>query len=140
MERIKHEKNKRYGWLILIAAANWIMIGLVIWKVDPETIRDFIFPGSYFPMIILVFGGIFWLLSILFLSASRSLRWTIGITIFLLLRILKLGTVMNGILILGLLVCWEVYFYRKNPKRKGAITTEDSGTALVRSTESRNDE
>ncbi len=112
MERNKHERKKRYGWLVFFAVVNWLAIALAIWKIDPETVKDFIIPGSYFPMLILVAGGIFWLLSILFLSATRAFRWTMGITIFLLLRILKLGTVMNGVLILGLLVSWEVYIFR----------------------------
>lgn len=114
MERIKHERNKRYGWLVAIAAINWLAIAWVVWRVDPETIKDFIIPGSYFPMLMLVAGGVFWLLSILFLSAARAARWTLGIMVFLLLRVLKLGTVVNGIFIVGLLVCWEVYFFKNN--------------------------
>lgn len=77
---------------------------------------NFIFPGSYLPMGILLTGGIFWLLAILTLSAVKALRWTLGIMIFIYLRILGLGSVLNGTLILGLLVLWEVYSYKKKPK------------------------
>ncbi|KKT64676.1 MAG: hypothetical protein UW58_C0038G0008, partial [Candidatus Collierbacteria bacterium GW2011_GWC2_44_30] len=87
-------------------------IGLVIWKVDPDLIKDFIVPGSYLPMTLLVLGGIFWLLSILFMSSSTALRWAVGITMFLELRVLGLGSILNGILILGLLVSWEVYTHK----------------------------
>lgn len=118
MEINKHRQKKRYGWLVFFAALNWLAIGLVIWKVDPETIRDFIIPGSYLPMTILVMGGVFWLLSILFLSASRALRWTLGITAFLQMRVLGLGTVMNGVLILGLLVSLEIYLMKTRPKKE----------------------
>ena len=117
---------------MFFAVINWVAIGLVIWRVDPETIRDFIIPGSYLPMTLLVMGGIFWLLSILLMSASAALRWTIGMTAFLELRVLGLGSVLNGILILGLLISWEVYTYKsrtqgiKEPaSRQGGSRTQE---------------
>ncbi len=124
MEINKNRRKKRYGWLVFFAVINWLAIGLTIWRVDPETIRDFILPGSYLPMTLLVMGGIFWLLSILFLSASRALRWTLGVIAFLEMRFLDLGTVMNGVLILGLLISWEVYAYKSKPK-------ENSGSEIA---------
>lgn len=65
---------------------------------------------------ILLTGGIFWLLSILTLSSVRALRWTLGIMMFIYLRVWGLGSIFNGVLILGLLVVWEVYSYKKKPK------------------------
>ncbi len=125
MERSKHERNKHYGWLLFFAATNWLVIGLMIWKVDPENIANFIIPGSYLPMGVLLTGGIFWLLSILTLSAVRALRWTAGIMIFVYLRLFGLGSPLNGGLMLGLLVLWEVYTYKAKPRRlDGAEKTE----------------
>jgi len=116
MEQRKHERKKRYGVLVLIALVNWVAIGLAIWKIDPDNIVNMIIPGSYLPMGILVMGGIFWLLSILTLSSVRALRWTVGIMVFIYLRVWGLGSVLNGVLILGLLAVWEVYIYKKKPK------------------------
>jgi len=109
-------RNKNYGWLLFFTVVNWLVIAYVIFRVDPETMKDFIFPGSYLPMVIITAGGVFWVLSILFMSAARALRWTIGIILFLLLRLLGLGTPMNGALILGLLVSWEVYQLKSKTK------------------------
>ena len=117
MEIIKKRQKKRYGWLVFFAFLNWLAIGLVIWKVDPETIKDFIIPGSYLPMTILVMGGVFWLLSILLLSATRALRWTVGVTAFLEMRVLGLGSVLNGVLILGLLISLEIYLMKTKSKK-----------------------
>jgi len=117
----KHRQKKRYGWLVFFAGLNWLVIGLVVWKVDPETMKDFILPGSYLPMTLLVMGGIFWLLSILFLSSTRALRWTIGAVAFLELRVLGLGTAMNGVLILGLLISWEVYLFKSRPRERKSV-------------------
>ncbi len=116
MERNKHERNKKYGWLIFFAVVNWLAIGLSIWKIDPENMANFLFTGSYLPMGILLAGGIFWLLSILTLSSVRALRWTLGIMVYVYLRIWGLGSVFNGVLIFGLLAVWEVYNYKKKPK------------------------
>jgi len=114
---VKSRQKKRYGWLIFFALINWLAIGLMVWRVDPDSMKDLILPGSYLPMTILVMGGVFWLLSILFLSAARALRWTLGIIIFLELRVLGLGTPMNGLLILGLLISWEVYTYKSKAQK-----------------------
>lgn len=116
MERNKHERNKRYGWLIFFAILNWMAIGLTVWKIDPDNMANFIFQGSYLPMGLLLMGGVFWLLSILTMSSVRALRWTLGIMIFVYLRLWGLGTILNGILIFGLLVLWEVYLFKSKPK------------------------
>lgn len=115
MERSKHERNKKYGWLLFFAGVNWLFIGLMVWKVDPENMANIIIPGSYLPMGILVMGGVFWLLSILTLSAIKAMRWTIGIMVFVYLRLFGLGSILNGALILGLLILWEVYNYKAKP-------------------------
>ncbi len=116
MERNKHERNKKYGWLIFFALLNWIAIALTVWKIDPDNMANFLFHGSYLPMGILLTGGIFWLLSILMLSSVRALRWTLGIMMYIYLRIWGLGSILNGVLILGLLSVWEVYSYKKKPR------------------------
>lgn len=118
MEVSKRREKKRYGWLIFFAVLNWLAIILVAWKIEPESIRDIILPGSYLPAVLLLMGGFFWLLSILFMSSSRALRWTLAITIFLELRLIGLGTVMNGLLILGLLLSWEIYTLKSKPTEK----------------------
>lgn len=123
MEQRKHEGNKKYGWLIFFAAINWLAIGWVLWKIDPENMVNFLIPGSYLPMGILLFGGIFWLLSILTLSSIRATRWTFGIMIFLYLRVWGLGSILNGLLILGLLILWEVY---RNKERTQGIKTSEN--------------
>lgn len=120
MDEVRRKQHKkRYGWLLLFTILNWLAIAYVVFFVDPEAIRDFIFPGSYLPMVLLMFGGIFWILAILLLSARKALRWTAGITMFLLLRLLQLGTTMNGLLILGLLLSWEVYQYKTKKEIDG---------------------
>lgn len=118
MEELRSRRKKRYGWLLFFTTINWLAIAYVAFRVDPDSLRDYLIPGSYLPMVLLVAGGVFWILSILFMSASRALRWTLGITLFLFLRIMQLGTVMNGVLILGLLISWELYQMKTKPKKE----------------------
>ncbi len=131
MEIKNKRQKKRYGWLVFFAFLNWLAIGLVVWRVDPDSMRDILIPGSYLPVVVLVSGGFFWLLSILFLSATRAFRWALGITAFLEMRLLGLGTALNGLLILGLLVTWEIYGYTskthgtKNSSQSGQILTNE---------------
>ncbi len=102
-------QKKRYGLLVAMLVANWLTITWVVFKVDPEKLKDVIFPNTYFPMLFLLFGGLFFLLSILFLSARRALRWSFGICFFIYLRIQGLGSLLNGVLVLGILIVIEYY-------------------------------
>ena len=127
---MKTERNKkRYGLLVIFFALNWLAVAWVVWKVDPENIKNIVIPGIYLPMLFLVFGALFWLFSILFLSAKMALRWSSGVCLFVLLRILEMGTVLNGFLILGLLLSYEVYRLGQNPQKE-KVDGEVSKVAL----------
>ncbi len=117
MER-KPRQKKRYGLLLVFLVLNWLAVGWVIWKVDPENVKNFIVPGIYLPMLILVFGALFLLFSVLFLSARKALRWAGGVTFFLMLRVLGLGSLINGVLMLGILVAVEFYLVKNDPKKE----------------------
>ena len=140
MEIVKSRQKKRYGWLIFFALINWLAIGLMVWRVDPDSMKDLILPGSYFPMTILVMGGVFWLLSILFLSAARALWWTMGLTIFLELRIFGLGTPINGLMILGLLMSWELYAYKSRAQKSKEKGMDPGSLGDTRDRQVRGDE
>ncbi len=85
------------------------MIGLVVWRVDPETVKNVLIPNSYLPMGLLTFVGIFLLFSVLLMSAKRAVIWAILLMVFVYLRIFQLGTIMNGLLLLGLGIVIEIY-------------------------------
>lgn len=101
--------KKRYGLLIGLLVLNWLAIAWMVFKVDPESVRDIVFPNAYLPMITLLFSGLFFLLSILFLSAKRAFRWSVGLVFFTYLRVQGLGSLLNGLLVLGILIVIEYY-------------------------------
>lgn len=115
-------QKKRYGLLLAILVANWVAIIWIVIRVDPESIRDIVFPNSYLPMIVLLFGGLFFLLSIIFLSAKRALRWALGMTLFIYLRVQGLGSLLNGALVLGILLMVEYYLSVQITKQENNAT------------------
>lgn len=106
------ERNKNW-WkkLVIVNLVNWILIGIVIYLVDPEAIQNLIFPNSYLPMMILLWGGFFLLWTLILRSSKKAVYWTLASILFVYLRIWGLGTILNGVLILGLLLTWEYYKY-----------------------------
>ena len=109
---IKIQRNKRYGWLLFFTLLNWATIILMILFVDPDTMKDLIVPNSYLLMGMLLFCGVFWIFSIIFLSAVRALKWAVAVIFFLYLRLWGLGTIVNGLLVLGIVISWEIFSSR----------------------------
>ncbi len=103
------ERRKRYGWLVVGTVAAWVGVGLMIYFVDPDNVKDLILPGSYLLFTAILSAAVFLLLTIIFLSARRALWWTLGLLTFFYLRINGLGGPLNGMLIIGILVCGELY-------------------------------
>ncbi len=124
MNKVRNQK-KRYGLLLTLLVLSWIVFGWMVWKVDPDNIKNFIVPGIYLPMLVTIFGAFFLLFSVLLLSAKRAVRWAAGFTFFVLLRFLGLGSTLNGVLILGLLFSIEIYSFRfKNVKDEDSNSKE----------------
>lgn len=103
------ERKKKYGWLALGTIVSWAGVGAMIYFVDPDNIKDLIVPGSYLLFTALFSLAVFLLLTIIFLSARRALWWTFGLLIFFYLRINGLGSLLNGVLLVGIFVCGELY-------------------------------
>lgn len=122
-----NSQKKRYGILVAILILNWIAITWIVFNVEPEKMRDMVFQNSYFPMIFLLFSGLFFLLSVLFLSAKRAFRWSLGLTFFIYLRIQGLGSLLNGFLVLSILIVVEYYLTVQFTKQeKNATFTEQT--------------
>ncbi len=91
-------------------AAAWIGVGALVYSTDPENLKNLILPGGYLLFTSLFSIAVFLLLTIIFMSTKRALWWTIGIIIFFYLKVNGLGNWLNGVLLLGVLVCGELYF------------------------------
>lgn len=91
--------------MALITAFVWLLIGLMIIYVDPEKVSglNYLLPG------VLVYIGLFLLLSILTLSAKRAFVWSSVLMVFLYLRFWGLGSRVNLLLLLGIAGSVEAY-------------------------------
>lgn len=82
--------------------------------IDPMNMRDLIFHGSYFLPGMLIYLGLFFLLSILTLSSRRAFLWSSALLVFIYLRLWGLGNYLNLLLLLGVTGSVETYISLKN--------------------------
>jgi len=112
---IKEEKprkrvvHKHYERLVVATLLSWGLVGLMIFKVDPENIKDLIVTDSYLLFMLLLLAGFFFLLSIIFMSSKRALWWSVLIVTFVYLRVIGIGSLINGLLLLAVGATFDVY-------------------------------
>lgn len=92
---------------------------LLVIKVDPVIVADILLPKSY-----LLFFGLWWewtFLVILALTGRlvRALVWSTGLAFFLGLRLMKMGHILNALLVLAILLTFEFFYaQRKSDSRE----------------------
>jgi hypothetical protein len=76
--------------------------------VDPEKVSalEYLLPG------VLVYLGLFFLLSILTMSSKRALLWSSVLLIAFYLRLWGLGSYLNLLLLLGVAGSVEIYYFK----------------------------
>jgi len=105
--------NNRWSYVLLggLLAGLW---GLMVVFVDPMVVRDALFPGSYSPFFILLWGSLFFFTYSLTLNYSRSFVWSAMLTFYMVLRLFDMGYLVNGLLLGGLVIALEAYWYWKD--------------------------
>lgn len=107
------ETKKENHALLLLTIIVWGILGAMIFYVDPESVSDWPIEGGYlFP------GIIFFTATLLFTKMILrkiwlALWWSTGITFFVYLRIFHLGNLFNALLLIGVLICGQIYSYIK---------------------------
>lgn len=96
--------------LFFLMVLFWGMLVAMVVLVDPFVLKDFPIENSYSLFFVVVFLAIFFLLSLVIGSARRGLIYSVGIVIFLGLRLIRLGNVVNGALLFGLVMAIDYYF------------------------------
>lgn len=106
----KKEKNKRKNFLptLIVTIILWVtLVGLVSFT-DPY---DF---GTLPLFLVLVFMAVMFTFSIMFAETRRGVILALAVTLFLVLRYLGVGNILNLLLILGLALAIEYYFHRSS--------------------------
>ncbi len=86
-----------------------MLSGMMVF-VDPEIVKDLIFPGLYLPFWVLFFPASFLSAAIMVADSKKGFLIGLGISSFLLLRVYGLGNFLNGLLIGGIVVTVDRYW------------------------------
>ena len=104
---VKRRKNHLPGLVLVIVL--WGLLGVLIYWVEPELIKDIVIPGLYLPFFLLFFPASLLTLALLLNNSRKGLLISLGITIGLILRVYRLDNWLNYILILGLMLAIDRY-------------------------------
>ncbi len=104
---VKRRKNYLPGLVLVIVL--WGLLGVLIYWVEPELIKDIVIPGLYLPFFLLFFPASLLTLALLLNNSRKGLLISLGITIGLILRVYRLDNWLNYILILGLMLAIDRY-------------------------------
>jgi len=107
-------KQKNFFLTLLLLISFWSIQIFIIFFIEPEMLRDIPIPGSYFLFFFTLFFALFFTFALIFTNSRTGFLISLGITIFLFLRVYKLGNILNLILIIGIVSVLEIYFRRKS--------------------------
>jgi predicted ABC-type exoprotein transport system permease subunit len=97
-------KRKNFLPTLLVTVLLWILLGGLIYFVDPGTF------GVIYLFFLLIFACFLFTFSLIFANSRRGMVATIASTLFLILFYLGVGNILNLILIVAIAVCIELYF------------------------------
>ena len=107
MRQEQTRKRKNFFPTLLITILFWVLAGGLIYFVEPDAF------GAIPIFFILVFLSLLFTASTIFANTRRGLIMALGLTIFLFLKFLGVGNIINFLLITGLGITIEIYFLRK---------------------------
>src|SRR3972149_7139379 len=106
MLREKRQKQvkirKNFFPTLLVIIFLWIVLGLIIYFIDPESF------GAIPLFFLILFFSLLFTASTLFANTRRGLTITSALIFFLILRYFGIGNIVNLILIFGLVIVVEL--------------------------------
>ena len=104
-------RRKRNLWgPAILAGILWLLVGAIVWWIEPERIRDIPLPGSYGVFFGLVFLAVGVTAMTAWRNSRRGLLTGLVVTTFLILRLIKLGHWLNGLLLVGVAIAIDSVF------------------------------
>jgi len=112
-------RQRKTAWerlpAILFCLYWWMLLGFFLFWVDPEVIRDIFIPRSYWPILIVLFGTVLTTMGVIRQNWVKGLVWAIAVSLFMVLRLLGLGNIVNLLLIGGVMLSIEYYWHAGLP-------------------------
>ncbi len=103
-------RRKNFFITTLFIIFFWITLGLMIFFIDPEMIKDFLIPNAYLLFFINLFFALFFTLAVIFANSRKGLIFTLAILLFLILKINSLDNFLNIFLIIAASLSLVYYF------------------------------
>lgn len=102
-------KNQRKSYLpsLILALVLWGLLFSLVFYVEPTMVKDILFKNLYLPFFLILLPASFVILSLIFGSSKRGFLITMGLVIFLMLRIFELGNILNFSLIAGIVMALD---------------------------------
>lgn len=96
---------------LISTMSSWILLGCLVYFVNPEILK----PVWYVPFWILIWIASTWTVSLVLKRLMRGMLYGTGAIVFLLLRFFGMGTIVNGLLLFGLIffIDWYVLHIEK---------------------------
>lgn len=110
---VKKRRRNFLATLILIIFF-WTIFLFMLFYIEPDLIRDIIIPNSYLLFFLNLFLALFFTLAVVFTNSRRGFFISLGIILFLFLRLFDLGNLLNAILISTSVFTLEYYFTTKD--------------------------
>ena len=106
-DRRKKEIKNRKSFLPTLAVTIflWLTLGFLIYFVSP----DFVLSIPLFFLI--TFSCLFFTFSIIFANSRTGLVISLAATFFIILRYFGVGNILNALLLTGLAIAIEIYFW-----------------------------
>ena len=99
--------RKNFFPTLAVMLLLWAAIAGLVYFIDPET------PFAVLVFFILIFLALLFTFATVFANSRRGLIAALALTLFLFLRYLGVGHIINFLLILGAAISIELYFWKK---------------------------
>ncbi len=103
------KRRKNYFPTLVLILLLWSLLGLMLVYVEPELVKDVLVPGLYLPFFLLFFPASFFSLALLLANTRRGLIASLGLSVYLVLRIYQLGNLLSLLLIVGIVIAVTRY-------------------------------
>jgi len=99
-------KRKNFFPTLIFTIFLWLLLGGIIYFLSPDDF--FALPTFFF----ISFLALLFSFSIIFSNTRRGFIAALGLILFLILRYFGVGNILNLVLIIAILICFELYFSR----------------------------
>jgi hypothetical protein len=100
--------RRNFFGTLLATIALWILLGAVVYFTNPDSLVNI------FLFLLMFFFATLFTLSTILTHTRKGMLVASALTIFLILRILGVGNLLNFILLIALAVAVEIYFQKNN--------------------------